>query len=95
MTPTMSASLTSLGDGPGGLVRVAFGVELLELDLAAGICGIVLVDCQLDAVEDVDAELGVRSCLCSCICQRRCCSAGSLAVALRQDSAGGHIDLGN
>ena len=43
----------------GRLLRVALGVERLQLNLAAGIGGVVLVDGHLHAVLDVDAECGV------------------------------------
>ena len=44
---------------PGRLLRVTLGVERLQLHLAARVGGVVLVDGQLDAVLDVDAERGV------------------------------------
>ena len=43
----------------GGLLRVTLGVELLQLHLAARVGLVVLVDGQLHAVLDVDAEGGV------------------------------------
>ena len=43
----------------GGLLRIALGVERLQLHLAAGVGGVVLVDGELNAVLDVDAERGV------------------------------------
>ena len=46
------------GDG-GGLLRVTLGVERLQLHLAAGVRGVVLVDGQLHAILDVDAKCGV------------------------------------
>ena len=48
-----------LGCDLGGLLRITLGVEGLQLYLAARIGGVVLVDRQLDAVLDVDAQLGV------------------------------------
>ena len=43
----------------GRLLRITLGVEGLQLDLAAGVGRVVLVDGELHAVLDVDAECGV------------------------------------
>ena len=57
--PTMVLSSMAFFARPGALRRVTLGVEVRERDLAVRVLLVVLVDGQLDAVLDVDAEVGV------------------------------------
>ena len=56
----MSGVADDLRGDLGGLLRVTLGVELLEHDLAIRVGLVVLLDGHFGAIENVDAERGIR-----------------------------------
>jgi hypothetical protein len=76
----------------GRLVRVTLGVELLERHLAALVGLVVLVDRQLDAVVDVDTELGVGARLRTDVAEGQASRTGGLSVSCRKHRILGRVD---